>query len=194
MGREVLYFYESGRKRKGEHAECCRCGKTFVRRVNPQGPNKKRFCSRECAYLARRERKEIVCAACGKHFERPRSKLARSRHGVYFCSRSCKDWAQSLKGNCEGIRPDHYGTGNGAWSYRNKCAVALETGCTDCGETATYKLIVHHKDGNRMNNSKQNLEVVCRNCHCKRHLKRIGDGWVLDLKYITPRELLPEIA
>ena len=40
--------------------------------------------------------------------------------------------------------------------------------------------VVHHVDGNRDNNVTNNLEVVCHNCHIKRHLKKVGDEWSYD--------------
>lgn len=43
--------------------------------------------------------------------------------------------------------------------------------CSRCGwgetnpYTGTIPLEVHHKDGNHMNNSEENLDLLCPNCH-----------------------------
>ena len=43
------------------------------------------------------------------------------------------------------------------------------------------------------NNVKNNLEIVCGNCHMKRHLRFTSGGWVYDSHYLTPRKKLKEI-
>jgi len=46
-----------------------------------------------------------------------------------------------------------------------KCEV-----CHDVSHTASYsghKIIVHHIDGNYLNNSPENLKVLCPSCHLK---------------------------
>jgi len=62
--------------------------------------------------------------------------------------------------------------------------------CEGCGEDERFLLIVHHIDGNRNNNSENNLEIVCSNCHMKRHLKKVNGKWMFNTKYLTPREKL----
>ena len=44
---------------------------------------------------------------------------------------------------------------------RNLCV------CARCG--SDYKITIHHKDGNPFNNSLENLEVLCWNCHLVLH-------------------------
>jgi len=45
--------------------------------------------------------------------------------------------------------------------------------CEVCGavETEEVRLCIHHKDGNRLNDSPDNLMVVCLSCHGKIHIK-----------------------
>lgn len=38
--------------------------------------------------------------------------------------------------------------------------------CSQCG--GTKNLMVHHKDGNRKNNDKSNLQTLCWSCHEKK--------------------------
>ena len=47
----------------------------------------------------------------------------------------------------------------------------IEKRCNKCGITEWNKLEapleLHHKDGNRQNNNKSNLEILCSNCHAQ---------------------------
>jgi len=186
-----VWFIENGRKRRGEKANCKQCGQEFVRRASLHSGKRKQFCSPRCYGLSQRRRVKVKCQHCGKEIEKAPCRLTYSRHGVFFCSRECKDKAQSLAGGCKEIQPSHYGTGRAC--YRSLCKYRIIDGCEDCGEKRAYTLAVHHKDGDRTNNDDCNLEVLCWNCHAKRHLRRNGDGWTYDMNSLTPRELLSEI-
>jgi len=37
--------------------------------------------------------------------------------------------------------------------------------CQSCGKFSTIRHNIHHKDGNRLNNTVENLEVLCSVCH-----------------------------
>ena len=64
----------------------------------------------------------------------------------------------------------------------------------DCNVSQRYLLLVHHKDGNRKNNRRSNLEIVCANCHKKRHLHFKDGAWGYWSKALTPRRMLRKIA
>ncbi len=164
------------------------CSKLF----KPRWPRQK-YCTPSCSYAARSAPKvEVVCSntTCGKTFKRKVSQTNRSKHGFQFCSRQCKDFAQSLKGDCTEIRPTHYGTGTGRHTYRRFLAEKKNPRC-GCGEKRRYLLVVHHRDGNHDNNVRSNLEIVCFNCHACRHLTRDDQGvWRYHSKSLTAREFL----
>lgn len=178
-------------RRKAEWHNCKKCNKSFLRRVAKKTKGTE-YCSRDCFNESSRNRTEHCCSQCGKKFTRTKSQLTNSKHGFYFCSRICKDSAQSMDGKCSDIRPSHYGTGKSVYSdvaFRN-----LPNKCVDCGITEGYLLVVHHKDGDRKNPSLENLEIVCCNCHAKRHLRFEIDKWVFDSKSLTPRDKLYNIV
>jgi len=133
----------------------------------------------------------MICDNCSKEFWRL-PKRNKGKHNKYFCCRKCKDLAQRINGSCPEIRPKHYGTGNGKNNYR-ELVLKAKSKCAGCGTKENYLLEVHHKDGNRENNLINNLEIVCGNCHKKRHLKFQNGKWKFCLKVLTPRRMLNKI-
>lgn len=185
---EDLYITECGLKRKAEKHTCEQCGREFLRRKKVLRP--KKYCSKNCHDVSRKNRIIVQCSNCGKDIERTVSKLALPKHGFYFCDRACKEEAQKLGGKCPEIRPAHFGTGTGEYNYRELMKEELKLGCVDCSNKLQYILTVHHKDGIRQNNEKDNLEVVCANCHMKRHLYLKDGEWCFWSAVLTPREML----
>lgn len=185
-----LYITESGRKREAEQFLCQQCGKLFLRRKRKQ--KLQAYCTLACKNLARQSRITLVCQNCGKEFTRIPSKMKIAKHGYQFCSRKCKDYAQSINGTCNAIKPTHYGQANYIYNAKHLLDRVTNPRC-DCGEARIYCLIVHHIDGDRTNNHDSNLEVVCGTCHMLRHLKPSGTSWEYDSKYLTPRDLLSRL-
>lgn len=114
----------------------------------------------------------LTCDYCGKTFTRPISKLDDSKHQFYFCSRECKDLAQQITSGQKfnNMRPEHYGTNcdAGITSYRRIAFTNYPHECACCGYKEDTRILqVHHKDENRMNNSLNNLIILCPNCHQK---------------------------
>ena len=99
-----------------------------------------------------------ICPNCKKSFgtkkESPDEKIT--------CSRSC---ANSYFRS---------GTNHPNWkeestNYRTKINIVH---CERCDYNSNINILqVHHKNRNRKDNSKENLEVLCPNCHCIEHLK-----------------------
>lgn len=183
-----LYIIQSGVKRKAEMVCCERCDNNFLKRKN----SKTKFCSVECANNTKRNRIELECFECGKKFERVKSKaLNSSKHDRHFCSRKCKEKAQSLIGSCLEIRPDHYGTGSQPKSYRKKAFNELDKKCNKCGYDKYLDILqVHHKDKNRLNNNIENLEILCPNCHMEFHfLEKSGPFSGVQLQLVEASHL-----
>lgn len=67
------------------------------------------------------------------------------------------------------------GTANGNYvsglsSYRHIALKVYGCKCNRCGYSENEAaIVVHHKDHNRDNNSIENLEVLCANCHAIHH-------------------------
>jgi len=65
-------------------------------------------------------------------------------------------------------------------NYREKCLKQKLNFCRVCG--ASDNLEVHHKDGDRTNNSLSNLTPVCNECHSKIHSKQDATEPIKELR------------
>lgn len=66
-------------------------------------------------------------------------------------------------------------------SYRNVCLETKGETCIICGSTES--VVAHHIDGDRSNNTIDNLEPVCRPCHGKIHTGAEGyEEWYEQLQ------------
>lgn len=58
--------------------------------------------------------------------------------------------------------------------------------CVRCG-TTSGQLDINHKDGNRKNNNRSNLNYMCRSCHRKMHAAKNGGRGSVDVAEFTAR-------
>ena len=71
--------------------------------------------------------------------------------------------------------PSYEGKTVGWWRQKLKKDIAK---CECCGFLDKRILIVHHIDRDTTNNTKDNLELLCPNCHALEHyLSRDGTWW-----------------
>lgn len=181
----VWLVEKDGKRRKGKKQNCLVCNKEFITRINSDVKQ----CSKECGHKSRQIREVVECAACNKKFEKTLSQRAKSKSGFYFCSRVCKDESQRL-GGIQEIMPFHYGSAQSREIAKRFIRGFQNPSCVGCKNSDRYLLAVHHKDGNSFNNVDENFEIVCANCHIKRHLKLVDGKWIYDTKHLTPRDML----
>jgi hypothetical protein len=103
------------------------------------------------------------CASCGEQLNRktqPSGRLEALLHfgRRKFCDQACM--AVGFTGRFKTLVLPAEGR------YRAR-TIRRRTVCEQCG--ATWGLDVHHKDENPLNNDPENLIVLCRSCHLKRH-------------------------
>lgn len=195
--QEIQYVIEGdGRKSLAVNVICTFCKTEFLRARRFANKSSIKFCSTECKKQYDKEIRyenviiDIVCHTCHKVFSKRRSKLNNSKSGLHFCSRKCKEFAQSIIGGCSEIQPSHYNSGN---TYKNSVTKEMiQNGCVDCGEKRDFLLFIHHIDGNRKNNESSNLECVCANHHIIRHLCDTKGKWVYRSSLLTPRDKIIE--
>lgn len=165
-------FEKSGRRRKAERVICATCNSSFLKRSS--FVEEVNYCSRECFSETRKTQEQAKCSLCDKQISPILSRIKASKSGLLFCSRSCKDKGQRISSNIPEIQPGHYC--NNRRNYRKVAFRDSEKKCEICGyDKHEAALIVHHKDRNRENNTLDNLQVLCSNCHLIEHFEA-GDG------------------
>jgi hypothetical protein len=146
------------------NTNCIVCDRAIYRKPSQIKRNNNRvFCSILCYGTA--NRKEKPCAICGK--------MILSGLNKKTCSRSCAN-IQRAGIKYTGARP------RDKVKYQRglKIRLAAERGqkCERCNYSKYEILQVHHKDRNRDNNSLENLQLICPNCHYEEHY--FGKSWL----------------
>lgn len=151
--------------------KCDCCEQEFekeTRRVNEARKNGwKIFCSKECKSKIKSKKILCNCAHCEAEIQKTPSEIKRSKTGNVFCNKSC---AASYNNSHfkTGENNPNYKHGEGT-NYTNLAFKNYKPFCTMCGHTSRATLQVHHIDENRLNNSIENLIILCANCHCEIH-------------------------
>lgn len=138
-----------------EPKTCEQCGATMRRLA--QYPMRKwatrRWCSKACMDLSRRPPPQ-TCRHCGGEF----AIKSRRKRGVPFCSIMCANLSR-------GAARYRMTTVNGVKRTLHR-VVAEQM----IGRALLPNEIVHHKDGNRLNNTPENLEVMTTSEHSRMHM------------------------
>lgn len=150
---------------------CKQCGSTFYNKKKSQ-----QFCSSSCSATytnSLRPKTMFVCEGCGSSY-RTRGKPGR------FCGRSCfydsRRKANLLKREAainEWLAGENWIYSNGAMpqQIRQYMLDDSENKCSKCGWCEVNPLVgdtiltINHIDGDWKNNLRDNLEVLCYNCH-----------------------------
>lgn len=159
----VYITEKDGKKRVAVELSCDECHLPFLKRKSFVA--EKNYCSRQCAKSAQVTSCEYKCDLCSELFTRKPSALAKSKSGLLFCTRKCKDEAQRIENNFTEMHPPHYGQFSSN-RYRDTAYAVFPKVCMACGWCKYKKLMeVHHLDSDRSNNDISNLAVLCPICH-----------------------------
>lgn len=174
IGDKVRYKFPSDNGWKdGAWNTCLECETRFA----SYSRQKKPFCSEQCRHDY--YNLELTCDNCGLPFSKKKSRIGEFN----YCSNACVGEAKRIdKAGSQAKKQTVLRT-----SYRKSVGY-----CEDCGESRDYMLCVHHIDGNKENEIESNWEVLCSNCHRKRHLKIVDESLVYDSRVLTDRTLLSE--
>ena len=137
------------------------------------------YCSQKCSAKAQDTKISCLCAWCGNSVRVRPARLETSKSGLVFCSKGCKDRAQSLSG-LQTSWPPHFGTAGDESTYRERALRAYGEKCDGCGYEGDKRFLdVHHRDHNHSNHGLENLQVLCVCCHgivTRRHLSKIPNN------------------
>lgn len=148
-------------------AICPICSKEFVKRRSSS-----KYCSNECNAKSKITQIVIKCDNCGKEFNRHKCHINENN----FCSMSCRDEWKKENYNIKNHPAYNGGTYHAPSGYiylrqpdgtykAEHRIVAEEMLGRELNETE----VVHHIDGNKQNNSEDNLTVMTREEHAKLH-------------------------
>lgn len=147
--------------------ECSICGKEIRVKESHVARGWGKYCSKTCQFKGQKNGKWFACDYCGKKIYRRPKDIAKSRSKKFFCSRACHCSWENENIRCGADAPNWMA---GHTVYRlllRRSGVREE--CRRCGIKDKRVLVVHHNDRNRRNNKPENLEWLCRNCHCIVH-------------------------
>ena len=143
-----------------KHEYCVICGKKL------EGQRKK-YCSEKCSCIGRKMKYEHTCLNCGKNFT--------GQKKTKFCSNTCaSEYYKSLK-------IEEWINGNLILNPNRKLPQSIRDyilrqnnyKCQECGyegynrATGNSILQFHHIDGDTSNNTPENIQLLCPNCHAK---------------------------
>ena len=144
---------------------CLICGKELIGK-------KTSYCSKECRLKSNGVYYRIVgfikkCNYCGKEFI--------GNYNRKYCSNECSALKRNEELICNFLKGEYVINGNNALpgTIRTYLYKKSNFKCEVCGyegynlKTGKTILQIHHIDGNSKNNSPDNLQVICPNCHAK---------------------------
>lgn len=154
--------------------KCANCFKEIERKPSYIRRYKNSFCSQECKSNFQNKKIKIKCKTCGKILLRRPLEIKKTKNGYCFCSRSCTaSWNNQQEWR---VKENHPNWIDGSSSGRSIALKNKEHICEKCNFKEFPEILqVHHKNRNRKDNSIDNLEVLCPNCHHKEHFRK-GDG------------------
>lgn len=167
-----LYYFSKNKKYLGRLRKCLDCGiEEIVRKSNKSqyckicSQRHKKSCVRDDEVfvqrgLRRRQRGKILkCEKCGKE----RFVRSDAKYKTNLCSSCSSSLTFKRVGKVTGKLRKTFGQN----IYRNIAYKIVEKKCLIC--FSRKKVVVHHIDGNRLNNDISNLFPACRSCHFTLH-------------------------
>lgn len=179
---------------KSPNANCIFCNAAVY--ISKYRTKTFKYCSRSCQARASRVQIKKSCEICGIEFAHISSRCNTAK----YCSRKCYYKAQHLKGSiekkcrfCEKIfrcspsqkrvfcsqacvgkcKRDNWHP-NFTTVRKKMIREGKVNECHKCGYNEFKDILgIHHSDGNRENNSIENLMVLCPMCHSLIHRKHI---------------------
>ncbi len=146
---------------------CLICGEDFFIKKFHAEKGWGKYCSVKCRTKGQHKGKFVKCDYCGKQIYRTPRDFRKSKSKRFFCSVGCHCSWENKNVRC-GVNAPNWIAGESA--YRDLMRrYNIPAKCNRCGIADHRVLIAHHKDGDRKNNTIENLERLCCNCHAIIH-------------------------
>lgn len=158
--------WESKEKAKKIKLICRNCNKEFELKASETRvkENKVHYCSAKCRDEARKTGKIKECPICGKSFYTTRNEFCSTKCSNEYISKNRKHNLYMENGYLIKFKNGYNKKGN-AKLHR----LIMEE---HLGRKLTSNEIVHHIDGNKLNNDITNLKVMTRGEHSRLHRKQ----------------------
>lgn len=188
------------RKPKGEAIikNCLYCDEKF--KVKYSRIETAKYCSRLCATRASFKQKKINCKVCNKEFEVINARMNTAKYCSHscrliyrrtgfkeireclFCNKKFETQKARKKKHCSIQCFNKQKIKDGAPSFAAVRANMKKAGeithCERCNYNEHPNILgLHHKDRDRKNNHRNNLEVLCPNCHSIEHMVHVCHGF-----------------
>lgn len=154
-------------KSKERHNYCLQCG----REILGVDRFRKKFCNSSCAasfnnrnVTRHRNKQKAHCLNCGKEIDSRNKFCNNTCHAEYERRQYIERWKQGKETGITG--KDGIATAIRIYLFEKH-----NNSCELCGwnqinpYTGVVPLQIHHIDGNCKNNSEENLQLLCPNCH-----------------------------
>lgn len=166
---------------KKHKKQCLYCGKDIPFNENDRQSDykEKKFCNSSCAAsynnkaravesamsekLQQTVKQKKYCKNCGKEIKASNTFCSNECHNQFKYKTYIDKWKKGLIDGRRGYGVSHTIRKYLFEKYNNKCS---KCGWGEVNQTTgKIPLEVHHKDGDYANNSEENLDLLCPNCH-----------------------------
>ena len=152
--------------------KCKICSKEFSAKLSHVKIGWGNFCSSTCHYVSMKKGNTVLCDECRIPTYKSLTKLASSKSGKFFCSKSCQTkWRNKV---FSGNKHANWILGESTYRKVLKDSGVREV-CTRCKKDDIRILVAHHIDHNRKNYDVKNLMWLCRNCHFVVHCDKLEE-------------------
>lgn len=145
--------------------KCATCGS--LKKIKNCKKREKNYCSHECFYKSKNPNygQDRKCKNCSLEIK---MNIGSKNYNKFYCSKNCQHKHKKLT-TIEKI--ENGDTTLSSRAYRKYLIDKHGAKCMKCGwseinpYSGTTPIELEHKDGNSENNSLDNLELLCPNCH-----------------------------